>query len=68
MRSSCGTMRLVLSHPCAMKPAHGWGTGHLWQTVDGNAGPSAPLRFAQDDNSFYLNDRPRFVPEGSACR
>ncbi len=29
MRSSFGPMGFVLSHPCAEKHAHGWGTGHV---------------------------------------
>jgi hypothetical protein len=31
MRSRSGPLEFVFSHPCAEKPAHGWGTGHLWR-------------------------------------
>jgi hypothetical protein len=42
-------VRFVLSHPCAMKLAQGWGTLDL--RIDGgrNAGPSTALRFAPNE-------------------
>jgi len=55
-----GWVGFAVSHPCAEKLAHGWGTGHLVDGKSGNAGPSASpsLRsgFAQDDREFALSD------------
>jgi hypothetical protein len=44
----------LVSHPFARKKAKGWGTGRLVSpTRNATAGPSTPLRFAQDDSMIF---------------
>jgi hypothetical protein len=51
MRSELGGLRYVVSHPCDKKKSQGWGTENFWLVSERKAGPSAALRFAQDDSS-----------------
>jgi hypothetical protein len=53
MRSELWRLGFVVSHPCAKKPAQGWGTQLLRAGKGGEAGPSIPLRSAQDDSLFW---------------
>jgi hypothetical protein len=46
--------RFGVSHPFAKKKAKGWGTGRLVSPIrKATAGPSTPLRFAQDDSIIF---------------
>ena len=58
MRSNCWRDELRVS--CDEIPGlkgETWGTRGLWRNQNGNAGPSTPLRCAQDDWSFGKGGR-----------
>jgi hypothetical protein len=50
MRSELRGLRFEVSHPCYGKNSQGWGTGGVGLARRATAGPSTPLRFAQDDS------------------